>query len=143
MAKEPRACECGCGEMTKGGRFRPGHDSRMHGKKHTDAKLAERLAPSRPVSKGQLVFPLGRRAKDGTTAGMKVRGFARLSGHPTKHEALVYSVSPHGWIAVVQDDGHQSIYYEGDWEILETSLPKAQLGMTPEQRRMLDRLIAT
>ena len=29
-AKEPIACKCGCGEMTKGGRFRPGHDARYH-----------------------------------------------------------------------------------------------------------------
>jgi hypothetical protein len=29
----PRPCECGCGGMTEGGRFRPGHD----------AKLASRL----------------------------------------------------------------------------------------------------
>lgn len=28
--KEPRACLCGCGEMTKGGRFIPGHDARFH-----------------------------------------------------------------------------------------------------------------
>lgn len=32
MAKEPRQCECGCGEMTKGGRFRPGHDAKLHSK---------------------------------------------------------------------------------------------------------------
>jgi len=127
--------------MTKGGRFRPGHDSRMHGKKQTDAKLQERLAPSRPVSKGQLVFPLGRRAKDGTMAGMKVRGFAAKSGHPVKHGAIVYSVSPWGWIAVVQEDGRQSIYYEGDWLLLEKDPKKAQDDMTPEQRQMLDRLV--
>jgi hypothetical protein len=29
-AKEPRECKCGCGEMTKGGLFRPGHDARYH-----------------------------------------------------------------------------------------------------------------
>lgn len=29
-AKNPRECECGCGEMTKGGRFRPGHDAKFH-----------------------------------------------------------------------------------------------------------------
>lgn len=30
--KPSRACECGCGEMTKGGRYRPGHDARHHAK---------------------------------------------------------------------------------------------------------------
>lgn len=28
--KEARECKCGCGEMTKGGLFRPGHDARYH-----------------------------------------------------------------------------------------------------------------
>lgn len=28
----PKECGCGCGEMTKGGRFRPGHDARVHAK---------------------------------------------------------------------------------------------------------------
>lgn len=28
--KEPRQCLCGCGGMTKGGRFLPGHDARYH-----------------------------------------------------------------------------------------------------------------
>jgi hypothetical protein len=26
----PRECSCGCGEMTKGGAYRPGHDARHH-----------------------------------------------------------------------------------------------------------------
>ncbi len=26
-----RSCLCGCGEATRGGRFRPGHDARLHG----------------------------------------------------------------------------------------------------------------
>lgn len=28
--KEPQACLCGCGGLTKGGRFIPGHDARYH-----------------------------------------------------------------------------------------------------------------
>lgn len=28
--KTPQKCLCGCGEMTKGGRFRPGHDAKYH-----------------------------------------------------------------------------------------------------------------
>ncbi len=27
----PRLCHCGCGEMTRGGEFKPGHDSQMMG----------------------------------------------------------------------------------------------------------------
>ena len=26
-----RSCLCGCGETTRGGRFKPGHDARLHG----------------------------------------------------------------------------------------------------------------
>lgn len=29
--KTPKDCECGCGGQTKGGRFVPGHDARLHG----------------------------------------------------------------------------------------------------------------
>lgn len=28
---EPRDCVCGCGEQTKGGKFKPGHDGRLKG----------------------------------------------------------------------------------------------------------------
>jgi len=28
--REPKPCTCGCGGMTKGGRFLPGHDARYH-----------------------------------------------------------------------------------------------------------------
>ena len=28
--KAPKECLCGCGEMTKGGTFRPGHDAKYH-----------------------------------------------------------------------------------------------------------------
>ena len=30
-ATEPRPCRCGCGGLTKGGQFRPGHDHRALG----------------------------------------------------------------------------------------------------------------
>lgn len=29
-SKPPKPCECGCAEPTKGGRFLPGHDARLH-----------------------------------------------------------------------------------------------------------------
>jgi hypothetical protein len=28
--KPPKPCECGCGGQTRGGRFLPGHDARLH-----------------------------------------------------------------------------------------------------------------
>lgn len=39
-AKEPKECKCGCGEMTKGGIFKPGHDARYHAAQ-AKAALAE------------------------------------------------------------------------------------------------------
>lgn len=30
-SKPPQECACGCGEETRGGRFLPGHDSRLYG----------------------------------------------------------------------------------------------------------------
>lgn len=36
-SKDPRACECGCGENTKGGRFRPGHDAKLHSRQKAEA----------------------------------------------------------------------------------------------------------
>lgn len=30
-ARPPKECGCGCGNMTKGGNFIPGHDARLHG----------------------------------------------------------------------------------------------------------------
>lgn len=30
-AKAPRKCECGCDQLTRGGRYIPGHDSRQYG----------------------------------------------------------------------------------------------------------------
>jgi hypothetical protein len=40
---EPRPCECECGALTKGGRFRPGHD----------AKLASRLLAAKRAAEGE------------------------------------------------------------------------------------------
>ena len=30
--RSPKACDCGCGDQTKGGRFLPGHDARLKGR---------------------------------------------------------------------------------------------------------------
>ena len=43
--RDPRACECECGGMTKGGRFIPGHDAKLHARQKAEAKAkAEALA---------------------------------------------------------------------------------------------------
>ena len=41
--KAQPACKCGCGEHTKGGQFRPGHDARYH--------AAQRAAGKTPTYK--------------------------------------------------------------------------------------------
>jgi hypothetical protein len=67
--KEPRACGCGCGGATKGGRFLPGHDARFHarvkqalaaGKTHEEA---ERLAAKGPLPASLLPKPEPKAAK--------------------------------------------------------------------------------
>ena len=39
----PRPCACGCEEMTKGGKFIPGHDSRLYSAilQHIDGDVAD------------------------------------------------------------------------------------------------------
>jgi hypothetical protein len=36
-SRDPRQCECGCEGMTKGGRFLPGHDAKMHARQKAEA----------------------------------------------------------------------------------------------------------
>lgn len=38
VVKAPRPCMCGCGEITKGGRFLPGHDARLKSQLLTEAR---------------------------------------------------------------------------------------------------------
>lgn len=37
--KQPKPCKCGCGEWTKGGTFRPGHDARYYAQLHHTAEI--------------------------------------------------------------------------------------------------------
>jgi hypothetical protein len=39
----PKACACGCGEMTKGGKFLPGHDTKVYRAilQHIDGDIME------------------------------------------------------------------------------------------------------
>lgn len=59
--KTPRQCTCGCGLMTKGGRYVPGHDARHHGwairiaggYDTTGITPSERVAAERAIRAGQ------------------------------------------------------------------------------------------
>jgi len=42
-AKEPKQCTCGCGGMTKGGSFLPGHDARYHAAQRAAAQPVESI----------------------------------------------------------------------------------------------------
>jgi hypothetical protein len=42
--RSPRECECGCGGMTKGGRFAAGHDAKLHSRLRKEAKAAQATA---------------------------------------------------------------------------------------------------
>lgn len=63
-AKAPVECTCGCGGMTKGGRFLPGHDARYHAaQKRLAAEAAVQTeATARAVAK-TIEPKRGRRAK--------------------------------------------------------------------------------
>lgn len=50
--RQPQACTCGCGEETKGGRYKPGHDARHKGALLT--KLREGNARERESAEKQL-----------------------------------------------------------------------------------------
>lgn len=132
MAKEPRSCECGCGEQTKGGRFRPGHDSRVHGKKHQDRARAEKIAA--PLSTSKIEWPAGR-TRDGISAGMLVEGLMPLG---KTDRGVVYRISSFGWVAYVNDNGKQRIGEAGQTTILEPDVRKIE--MTPIQRGAIARL---
>jgi hypothetical protein len=72
MAKrEPQSCGCGCGGMTKGGRFLPGHDARMHGQAKKD-NMAAAISHARkitPVDTGVVRETAYRRPKPSTGNG--------------------------------------------------------------------------
>lgn len=40
----PRPCACGCGEQTKGGFFRPGHDARFYAAQNAPEREAKKAA---------------------------------------------------------------------------------------------------
>lgn len=46
--KEPAKCECGCGKLTKGGHFLPGHDARLK------SRLKKSAADGNEAAKAEL-----------------------------------------------------------------------------------------
>ena len=158
--KTPQACGCGCGGMTKGGRFLPGHDARFHAAQKAGrlagaishatgahGKATEAPSPSRrpsdtsgdekpgdaaPVGSGELVPPKGIRGTP-VAPGMWVR--ATISGKP--QEGIVYSVDPHGNIAFLSDAGVQYIGYPGMTWVVDSDTKRKP---NPAQRRVLERI---
>lgn len=159
MAKTPQACGCGCGGMTKGGRFLPGHDARFHAAQKagrlgraiehaTGAHGTAREAPpvpggySGPVAKekpgDEPPVGEGTTAEKGTpvSAGMWVR--ATVSGKP--QEGIVYNVDPYGNIAFIDTEGHQWIGYRGMTWVIDTNTKRVP---NPAQRRTLEKIERT
>lgn len=53
-SSQPKECECACGEMTSGGRFRPGHDARLYGRVNRYNAWAEEN--SEKIESGEVPF---------------------------------------------------------------------------------------
>ena len=45
----PRVCGCGCGDMTKGGKFRPGHDAKLLSAVLAETRAALAELPPAPI----------------------------------------------------------------------------------------------
>lgn len=52
IIKAPRQCMCGCGDITKGGRFLPGHDARLKSNLLTEARAGSDQARERMAELG-------------------------------------------------------------------------------------------
>jgi hypothetical protein len=147
MTKEARACECGCNEMTKGGRFRPGHDSRMHGtKKQSEAvQVAMTIRAVGSTKKTPLEFTTNRVSAAGVRAGMLIKGLIAggLDQDTKEVQGICSYVSPHGWVTLITPEGKQYIIGgssgHGDPEIVE---PAPKTDRLPQaQRLVLERVI--
>lgn len=63
-AKPPLECTCGCGGMTKGGRFLPGHDARYHAaQKRAAAEAAPAIEQAAQEIAATIPAKRGRRSK--------------------------------------------------------------------------------
>lgn len=148
MAKTPQPCGCGCGGMTKGGRFLPGHDARFHaaqkkgrlGAAVAHATGAHGTATGAPERSSGYQRPDGKEEPDearpvteatddnlippkgsgkGTTVAPGMWVRATISKEP--HEGIVYSVDPFGNVTFVDDQGKQWIGYPGMTWVLDTN----------------------
>lgn len=154
MAKTPQACGCGCGGMTKGGRFLPGHDARFHaaqkegqlGRAIAHATGAHGTAPDAgpdedgyrramanekpgdepPVGDGVLADKGGTKVAPGMWVRATKSGAAR--------EGIVYNVDTFGNIAFIDDEGKQHIGYTGMTWVVDTNVRRKP---NPSQRRVL------
>lgn len=138
MAKEPRQCSCGCGEMTKGGLWRPGHDSRAHGRKETN-RIANRLRGDvQPTSTAQIEWPTSGRTLGEIVQGSRVRAIVGPRG--LEVDGVVYSITRYGWGSLVGQDGRQWNATRERMTVIEADPKRAAVGMPPEQKRVLVRL---
>lgn len=110
--------------MTKGGRFRPGHDARMHGKKHESTKIAAAMKAHAPTPSTETAY---RRPKPSTGNG-PVCLLNREHGRTMKIQGVQEFWCPHS------DHGGNGRFYS-DPEIEgqkapdpDSPLPKAKKG---------------
>jgi hypothetical protein len=65
----PRECACGCGEMTKGGTYRPGHDARHHAALKAAGKKPKLIASAAKREKARAAAKAGRVGKPAVSGG--------------------------------------------------------------------------
>lgn len=107
MAKrQPRPCECGCGRMTKGGRFCPGHDA-IKGSRYRIAKEVSddfcngrgravlnklnELYDKRVITSGAAFLVYGRDIQ---------QAFDGLCGYNPDRRQFEYKLHDRGWCAL-------------------------------------------
>lgn len=151
MAKTPQACGCGCGGMTKGGRFLPGHDARFHAAQkagHNTAAVkratgAHGTASAALPDSWAASAPSGNekaQTGDGTTVRVGMRVRATVSGKP--REGTVYHVSRYGQVAFVDDGGHQLIGYPGMTWVVNDDPKAVTRALTTEAKTVIARLVS-
>lgn len=145
MSKVPKECECGCGEWTKGGRFRPGHDARMHGKSKppTGAHGTAGTAPLPPDAGQRPSEPEIAEEGHGTSLrpGMLVRAqIGSRTEDAAVRTGIVFRTTQFGWCAFVDSEGRQCIGYQGRTFIENGDVKAVLRGATATQKAALIRL---
>lgn len=85
----PKLCACGCGEWTRGGRFKPGHDSKAHGHKTEEERKEAKLASARRSRAKNREADLERKRlqrERNIAAGLRANGKPRVPRQPKKKQ---------------------------------------------------------